>query len=55
MKRNRISNKGSEKTSLNHATIYSLCEARTFFVKASLVARVKAAINESTTQEYSIP
>lgn len=47
-------NRGREKMSLSHATVYSLWEARIFLVRASLVASVKAAISESNTHENSI-
>ena len=37
--------------SLSHATTYSFHLQRAFLVSASLVARVKADINESITHE----
>lgn len=45
---------GREKRSLSHAIINSLWSLRDFFVKASLVARVKAEMSAKMTQMFSI-
>jgi hypothetical protein len=45
----RIKSKGTEKRSLNHATRYSLFPVNAFFVRASLVASVKAETIDKKT------
>jgi hypothetical protein len=54
MNSQRITRKGTEKRSLNHATRYSLLPFNTFLVIASLVARVNAERSDRKTHECSI-